>query len=488
MSKPRPDKIVELISQALSNTTPQAVQGGSVTIPVSRAGALWLIPWACNEEIRAGARLLKPKSKKPSALYATPGDTRYALKWTREFNAALTPVTSGSLELFSAASQDAYQQEEEDDEDQEAGRADDTPTYNGHGLMPGQDPKLVPLRRKAGQFRLQGNVDNGVWTITHAFPVASASQLQQAIEILDLVDGSSPRWAHDETEAQVLVALALKSAAFIQLNPAQRNAHKIEARGVEIHLAGEDRRPYLAAVVLRHRMANGAWDLRSNQALDETFLAALVADHKQMEQRMAAAREKYYAPRVRTLLETPTATYYETDFNRIYFGDPSTSLSGAICSRFRKLDRDAFMSFVDLVRLIDSEMAAVGLRHLGDFQNSTQNQTQAFRAYGGARDGSTMAFLGIVAGQYLIHWMFYTLLNDGFWVSTATFPVADKARPQRSSHVGNTLADVRALYEQHVAHVGQNAAQGAPQGSPGDLVSLLKFMDQFNAAVAASRP
>lgn len=410
------------------------------------------------------------------------------MQWTREFNAALAPATPGFLEVFSATTQDVDQGEADDDEDDEDGDSQAAgPTYNGLGLMPGQDAKLLPLRRKAARFWLQGNVDNGVWTITHAYPAVSAAHLRQAIEILNLVDGSATTWARDEQEAQALVALALKSAGFIQLNPAQLNAHKIEARGAEIHLASEERRPYLAVIALRHRMPDGPWDLRSNQALDETFLAAMVADHKQMEERLAAAREKHYAPRIRPLLETPVATYYETDFGRIYFVEPSFSVSDAICTRFKDLDSKVDMSFADVVRLIDSEMAAVGLRHLGDFQNGTQNRAQAFRAYGAARDGSTMALLGVVAGQFMIQWMFYTLIGDGFWVSTATFPAAEKARPQRSSHLGNPAANVRTLYEQHAGHVAQNAAQGVPHASPDDLLALLHLMDQFNAATAANQ-
>lgn len=68
MSKPRPGKIVDLISQALAKVKPEAIEGGPVTIPLERAGAMWLIPWACNEELRAGARFTKLKAKKPAAL------------------------------------------------------------------------------------------------------------------------------------------------------------------------------------------------------------------------------------------------------------------------------------------------------------------------------------------------------------------------------------------------------------------------------------
>src|SRR5581483_3027459 len=114
------------------------------------------------------------------------------------------------------------------------------------------------------------------WTITHAYPAVTATQLRKAMEILELVDSSSTRWARDDAEAGALVALALKSKAFIQLNPAQRAAHKIEARGSEILLSDPDRRPYLAAILFRHRMHDGPWDFRSEQALDEAFLATLV--------------------------------------------------------------------------------------------------------------------------------------------------------------------------------------------------------------------
>ena len=259
MAGKKPDKVIDAIAATLEAAKADAVpiEGGPVVIAVDRAAALWLIPWMCEPECRAGARLLMPKAKKPKALYATWGDTRYALDILREFTTALAGVESGTLEILAASSADVNATLADDDDDQE-------------DMLTGtaESAALVARRHSAARFRMIGTVKDGAWTITHARPHVSAGQLTKALEVLALADPASRFALHDAAEANAVAERAGKSANFVRSNPAQAKANALEVRGAEITVSDE-RRPYLAMILFRHRLASGPWDLETYQQMDE---------------------------------------------------------------------------------------------------------------------------------------------------------------------------------------------------------------------------
>ncbi len=463
MAGKKPDKVVQLIADTLdaAKVKEATVQGGPVAVPLDRAAALWLIPWICEPECRLGARVTEPKAKKSKALYATPGDTRDALGLLRELAAILAKVKSGKLEFLAVAAEEMNLAAAEDDEDDV-----DPPPAN------------AAARRAAARFRLSGSVEGGVWNVSHAFPRVTAAQLRDAFEILNLVDGSSKQWARDADEAATIGDLAAKSTGFIRTNPAQKQQNFLELNGAEIHVL-EERRPYLAIAVMRRRLGGGPWDVGTHRKWDEEFLAATIESLRQMNERAAKLREKYYAPRLRTVLESPVTAYYETNFAQIPFS-PDSAVTPLIWKRVDNIDYKAEIPFVEALPLVDIQFVTLGFRRLGDFQNGKQDRAQAFRAYGGTSDG-TLVLWGIVAGAFVMHWMFYTLLGKDFWVITATFP-KPKASPERSSHRDAGKMSLQDMNAEHAKHVAEHASEGAPHPSPKNLDELVRLMDAFNAA------
>lgn len=475
MAGKKPDKVVTAIAATLEAAKADAVpiEGGPVAIPLDRAAALWLIPWMCEPECRVGARLLPPKSRKQKALYATWGDTRYALDILREFTAALATVDTGTLELLSAASADVNASlagDEIDDADgDEAVLADDAAA-------------LTARRHVAARFRMIGTVADGVWTVTHARPHVSAAQLESALEVLDMVEGTAPFALRDDEEARAVAELAAKSTSFIRTNPAQVRANELQVEGNSIIVA-DDRRPYLAMILLRHRLAIGPWDLEAHQRMDEKWLADYHVSLRLLNERAQVIQQRYHAPRIETLLETATATYYRTDFGNITFGVEDIAVTPLIHSRVSGVHYRDEVSWRDSIAKVDGAFTSMGYRHLGDYQHSRSDRREAYRVYGGTNDG-TFALWGIVAGAFNMHWFFYSLLDDDFWVTTATSPLSDGAlRPARSSYraVGKiTFADQA---DEHRRHVAEHASRGMPHASPARLTDFLPVIDRLNAEI-----
>jgi hypothetical protein len=481
MAARKPDKLLALIDKALEASTAVPVEGGSLEVPLARIGALYMLPWSCYHEMRCGLKLTTTATRKSTpvkttALYVSPEDTREALRIVREINTTLKPDMDGELEMLSIATSDMYSAQDEDDEDS------DDEDMNGKVA-----PEIIVYVRKVKlvcRMRFRGTVKDGVCSISHTFPKSDRTNLQKTFSILDQVDGSSNRWTSSAAEAVELVAAAKKTSGFMQSNPAQVNANSIEARGEEV-LVKEDRRAYLAMVVLRQQLASGPWDLTTHKQGDEKFVVDYMANIEQMNKRMAEARAKYNAPRLCTLLETMTATYYETDFAKILWGE--MSLASILFQRFRDLDYRSEMSFTEAIARFDKEFAAIGLRHLGDFQNSLQTPQTAWRAYGGAANGD-FALVGVVAGNFILHVVFYSLLGKDFWVSTGTFTLPDNApRPARNSHRGDKNWTWQQMQDQHRENVKANATHGAPVPSPNNIQEFVVLMDRFNAAMEANK-
>ena len=276
MAGRKPDKVVDAIAATLDAFKADAVpiEGGPVVVPIGRVAALWLIPWMCEPDVRVGARLLPPKGKKRKALYATWGDTRHAFDILREFTIALASVQSGTLELLAAASADVNDMLAGDDPDHDFD--EDPPTSDVAAL--------AARRHAAARFRMIGTVTDDAWTITHARPHVSASQLTRALEILAMVDSPAPFKARDEEEAQLVSALAARSASFIRTNPAQVRANALSVDGASLFVADE-KRPALAMILFRHRLANGPWDMQTQQQVDEHWLVEYVESLRVMNER-----------------------------------------------------------------------------------------------------------------------------------------------------------------------------------------------------------
>ena len=279
MAGRKPDKVVDAIAATLHTYKADAlpIEGGPVVVPIDRVPALWLIPWMCEPEVRVGARLLPARGKRPKALYATWGDTRHALDILREFTIALASVQSGTLELLGAASADVNAVLAGDDYERDL---DEVP--------PTADVAALSARRHAAaRFRMIGTVTDRAWTITHARPHVSAGQLAHALEILAMVDTQAAFVVRDHAEAQAIAALAAKSASFIRTNPAQIKANALAVDGSSLIVADE-KRPALAMILFRHRLANGPWDLQTQQQVDEQWLADYVESLRIMNERRSA--------------------------------------------------------------------------------------------------------------------------------------------------------------------------------------------------------
>jgi|GEM_PF-5747797 len=478
MAARKPDKLLALIMKAMEGSAPVPVEGGAISVPLDRVGTFYLLPWACYHEMRCGFKLTTFSTKKSSpakttALYVSPEDSRDALRIVREINTIPKSEMDGELEMLSIATADMYrEQDDEDDEDSD-----------GEGVNSNVAPEVLEYIHKvklACRMRFKGTVKDSVWTITHTFPKSNRASLQNAFTILDQVDGISNHRSNSATEAAELVTAAKKTSGFMQSNPAQVNANSIEARGEEVHVK-EDRRAYLAMVVLRQQLANGPWDLTTHKSGDEKFYVGYMASIEQMNKRLAEARAKHNAPRFSTLLETKTATYYETDFAKILWGE--MSLASILYQRFRDLDYRSEMSFAEAIARFDKEFNAIGLRHLGDFQNSLQTPQTAWRAYGGAVNGD-FALVGVVAGNFTLHVIFYSMLGEDFWVSTGTFTLPENTpRPAKSSHRGDKSWTWQQMQDQHRENVATNSVHGKPVPSPGNIQEFVALMDRFNASV-----
>ena len=477
MAGRKPDKVVAAIAATLESANAGAVpiEGGPVVIPLDRAAALWLIPWMCEPECRVGARLLPLKAKKHKALYATWGDTRYALDILTEFATALVGLESGTLELLSAASADVNATLAGDDDDLEDEDAGDHP-------LNAEAAALTARRHAAARFRLIGTVADGAWTVTHARPHVSAKQLASALDILALIDGTSPFETHSEDESRTVAELAAKSTSFIRTNPSQVRVNRLEVDGASIVVAN-DRRPHLAMMLFRHRLAGGPWDFEAHQRMDEKWLADYHESLRVMNERSQLLQQQYHAPRIETLLETPTAIYYRTDFANITFGADDIAVTPLIWNRVPDVHYKDEVSYLASIGRVDAEFQSMGYRHLGDYQHSRSDRREAYRVYGGSDDG-TFALWGVVAGSFNMQWFFYSLLDDGFWVTTATFQLPDGApRPARSSHhaVGKvSFADQAAAHRKHVV---EHASQGVVSPSPGSMGDFLPVIDRFNAEI-----
>jgi hypothetical protein len=469
MAGKKPDKVVDAIGSVLdaANAAAVAIDAGPIDVPLARAGAIWLLPWMCEPECRVGVRVREPKSKTPRALWASPGDTRDALAIVRECSAALTKLDSGELELMAASTAEVNAHLAGEDEDP----AEDD----------GQSPELRARRIAVARFRIAGPIDRGVWRITSVFPRASAAQWRQALEILDLVDGESRAWARNADEAKAIADLAAKSSGFSRTNPAQVRANTLEVDGASIAVH-DDRRPYLALVVMRHRMGDGPWDLRTHQQWDERFLAAYVESLRVANDRARALQQKHHAPRLARLLETPTATYWQTDFSKILFVPEDDSVTPLLWNRIEGLDASADTTFAEAIQRVDEAFAGIDYRPLGDYQHSKGDPREAYRVYSGTDDA--FALWGIVAGTLNMQWFFFTLVGEDFWVVTATFGIPDTAkRPPRSSHRKVDKVTIAAQAAAHAEHVREHAVHGPIHPAPANMVEYLTLIDRFMAAM-----
>lgn len=77
------------------------------------------------------------------------------------------------------------------------------------------------------------------------------------------------------------------------------------------------------------------------------------------------------------------------------------------------------VSYLTSIGRADAEFQSTGYRRLGDRQHRRSDRRETYRVYGGSDDG-TFGLWGI-AGSFNMQWFFYSLLDDGFWVTTATF-------------------------------------------------------------------
>lgn len=265
MTTHNPDRIVARIAAALDavDTQPVDLDGGPFDVPLNRAAALWLIPWICEPTCRFGARAHAPRKDHTRALYAAPRDTHDALHILRELGAALATTSDGTLEFLAVSTEEfqATAAGDDDGHDDDDSARDDTSTAES------------ATRHAAGRFRLTGTVSDGTWHIARAWPHATTAELREAFAILDLVDGTASAWARDAAEAAAIAALAAKSAAFLRTDPAQRHANSLAVTGAGI-VVQDDRRPYLAMVVVRLRLAAGRWDVRTAQEADEARASA----------------------------------------------------------------------------------------------------------------------------------------------------------------------------------------------------------------------
>jgi hypothetical protein len=284
------------------------------------------------------------------------------------------------------------------------------------------------------------------------------------------------------SEARTVAELAAGSTSFIRTKPAQMRANALEVDGASIVVA-DDRRPHLAMMLFHHRLAVGPWDFEAHQRMDEKWLAGYPESLRVMSERSQLLQQQYHAPRIETLLETPTAIYFRTDFATITFGADDIAVTPLIWNRVPDVHYKHGVSYLASIGRVDAEFQSMGFRHLGDYQHSRSDRREAYRVYGGSDDG-TCALWGIVAGSFNMQWFFYSLLDDGFRVTTATFQLPDSApRPARSSHraVGKvSLADQAA---EHRKHVAEHASQGVVSPSPGSLTDFLPVIDRFNAEI-----
>jgi hypothetical protein len=483
MPAKKPDKVVNAIAAALDAGKIEAVpvSGGSVPVPLGQAAALWLIPWMCEPEVRVGARITPPKARKAKPLYATWGDTRHALDILRELSAALSPLDSGVLEFVAVSSAEMNDLLAGDDDDDAEGEDEEEEEDEGTDAA---ELALKARRREAARFRLSGPVENGVWRVESAFPPVSGAQLKAALEILQLVDTPSTGWARDPAEAAALAELAAKSTGFIRTNPAQVRAHALQVSGAEITVT-EERRPYLAMILFRHRLGDGPWDLRTHQQWDEKWLADYLEGVRLMNERARVLQEKYHVPRLEALLETPFATYYRVDFNQVLFAatEGATNVTPLIWKRVDGVHHLAENTFAEAITKVDAQFAAIGYRPLGDYQHGKADRREAYRVYGGKDDG-TFALWGVVAGSFNMHWFFYSLLGTDFWVCTATFALPEGARrPTRSSNRGVGKISLTEQAAEHAKHVAEHADKGPAHPGPGSMEEFLPLIDRFNSAL-----
>jgi hypothetical protein len=458
-----PEKVVSRIDSALSSAVPLPIESGPVALDLDAAAVAWLIPWACHPEARIGFRHGVDGAKQ-TALYAAPGDLRQPERVLREIRRALDKVPAGNaLEILACAPSDAYS--DDDDEAESAPEGANT------------DKTRMAA---AARFRLKGMVGPGAkWSVTHAFPKADGRSVQAAAEILGHLLSNSDAWTNDSAEARAIVELAQKSSHFILSNPAQRLENKIETEGANIRTKAH-RRPYVALMLLRHRLPDAPWDLRPSWEQDERFRTILTDQAEQVARALAEANARNEVPRGSLLLETPAARYFETEFSKLA---QSAAYASFLCDRYPDISGNAKLSLMDVVHRIDADMKAAGLSHLGDFHND-QLSDKAFRAYGAAE--GVVGLLSTTPGNPLLHWSFLTRLGQDFWVSTATFPLGPKAaKPARASHRANVRGSVAALRALHQEHVAAHQSEGPPGPGPTDLIALLKWIEQFNQAVAA---
>lgn len=254
---------------ALRSTKPAAVAGGPLETPLSSLAALSLVPYACDPSVQwaviarapQGAKLdAKPlrgvkgfglEDAKGALLVSIPGDGLHpAFCLLQPLAKALQSLPAGAeLELCAA----------------------------NLGVVRRDREVKADTALTAGNQRFSGKVvAGGRWAIAETSPAVSADDLRAAIEIGESAMGQSPWAAKTPKDAVQVARMALMSLALNISAPYFRKYVRVKGKQVLLGKELESRHAGLGMIFVRQRFADGPWDVRTFQALDEENQKKLV--------------------------------------------------------------------------------------------------------------------------------------------------------------------------------------------------------------------
>lgn len=250
----RPVDYIATLVAVLGDAPPAELDRPIVAGPT----ALWLIPWACHGHLAVGL-IVKPCGPDTVAWPAREGlsivqhDDAVHLGFTCgevwEGGTIMTELATPMAALPDGTQIELLTVSLPDDDDADDAEAD-------------ADVDPPPT---AGNMRFRGAITGGEWRITHVDPKARADDLERALAIFTWCDEHTPFETSDADEAEAILALAAQTYWFHDDDVPTADGATIEVSDLY--------RPHLAMIALRHRLADGPWDVATGQQRDAAELA-----------------------------------------------------------------------------------------------------------------------------------------------------------------------------------------------------------------------
>jgi hypothetical protein len=450
---PKPDR-VQPILERLNGAEPAPLQGGAVT---ATASALWLLPWACQNDVEVGfiarpSRAVKPRWPKGlfdlSAIESR-GEWRvghpWCSVWLREgviqkLEKVFAALPSGSaLELVSAS-------------------------------VPGSGDEATPST--SGAMRFRGVIERGQWKITHAYPKVSRKDLEAALGIFEWIEGRAALTTKSAAEARAVVELGREGRHF----GAEKKDQPVVS-GRTIKVKSRHWRHYLAMTFFRHRFAEGPWDVRSGQAAEQ-------ADHAEFDQVLEALDERLHqafaAPRGQeAVFEGQRATFRRADILQVR---SKVDLHDLFRRLYPARDTGEPVDLQQAVRIVDQAMVSRGLTSMGDMVCEAFGDI-VIRGYAReAGDVYGLAYAGTL-GQFMYE--FNTQFGDGSAITTSIHH-GENRKELKLHHAQFPNASVEELFDHHLASVEKRTTdQVQPIPHPPSLATLAERIDDFLLRTAA---